>query len=315
MNTRIAIFISILFLAVGVVAASGCGTSGGVPTLKASVGGVGAPPSAWGGGGSPLQEGGGVIPPGVTPGAAPTGGMSDVMVRPGAGQAIDKNLQDALDGVKDYEVTYDTTRSHAENTPPELRALGVTYAGEESPVAQRTAALDRLDLLDTLAGRYDVVEDQYAADPEKDFAPDEPDRTLNYYQPRGDPFIVPDDIPEELRPEMEGTGLEGAVDPELLEELFWATYEANLRHVPIIVVGVMQAGPYRGVIYTIAGWGGTRYLELGDQDCITGWIAPFSITPSQISEDFVVLTLRGHYDRGCRYAATGPVVRTFHVPR
>ncbi len=244
------------------------------------------------------------------PAASPS--MSDVLAQAAGQPEENTNLQNALDGVADYEVTYDTSLSHAENTPPELRALGEEFAGEESEVARRTQALWDFDLIDVLEDRYTRVEEEYAADPEEDFAPEDPENTFNYFQPRGDPFVITDLIPDELRPELSGTGLDGAVDPELLDRLRWAQYEANLRLIPIIVVGVIEAGPTRGCIYTISGWPSTRWIEEGRSHCLS-WGAPFSITCSQVSEDRVVLTLRGHYDYRCNYAATNPVPRTFHV--
>lgn len=243
------------------------------------------------------------------------GGMSDVLGQP-AGQvdSDQQNLENALAGIEDYEVSYDTTLSREELTPRELRALGVTFAGEESPIAQRAEALREFDLIETLAGRYEVVEEEFAADPDMDFAPEDSDHTYNYFQPRGDPFVVPSLIPEELRPELAGTGLEGAVDPELLEKLRWAEYEANLRFIPIIVIGVMEAGPTRIVLFTIAGYGRTMSLNEGQSTCMYyPGMPPFSIRATHVAEDSVTLTLRGHFDWRCRYPATDPVPRTFHI--
>jgi len=157
-----------------------------------------------------------------------------------------------------------------------------------------------------------VLTDKFGAKTDKDFAPDDPANTFNYFQPRTDPFSIPNQIPEELRPKLTGTGLEGTADPELLKQLIMSTYTADLRMVPIIVIGVLENGQYRGCIYTIAGNGWTSFLQEGGQQCAqAGGFPPFTITASQISEDYVVLTLTG----GCGYAMTDPVVRTFHVSR
>jgi len=242
----------------------------------------------------------------------PAPGMSDVMAQPmGAPAEEDPNLQDALAGIRDYDVPYNTSISHAENTPQVLRDLDVEFAGDESLVAARTQALWNLNLLDTLSDRYAQVEEQYAADPYRDFD-QESDRTLNYFQPREDPFVITSLIPDELRPELEGTGLDGAVDPELLEQLFWAQYTANLRLIPIIIVGTIEVGPRRMVMYTIYGWGSTSTISVGETQCVP-YSPSFSITCSQASETFVVFSLRGYYDRRCRQAATGTVMRTFHT--
>jgi len=261
------------------------------------------------GGGEQYQAPGMPVPGGWTPSTS----TPDISGTMGAAPT-DKNLQDALAGIRDYEVTYDTSKSHAENTPPQLRELGVIYAGDESPVAQRTKALNSLDLVGTLQDRYKIAEEKFAASPDKDYDPDNPDRTLNYMQPRADPFAIPDQIPEELRPKVEGEGLEGSADPKLLEQLFWSQYQANLRYLPIIVIGVIQAGPYRGVIYTIAGTGFTDFLQEGQSRCYS-YQPAFSLTVLQVSEDYVVMSLTGTYDRRCQYPATQPVIRTFHVNR
>jgi len=251
-------------------------------------------------------------PGGLVPGAPGGGtGSSDVTAAPGAAATTDPKIKDALNGVRDYEVTYDANKSRDELTPPELKDLGVTYAGEESPVAKRTEALRGLNLVTTLADRYKIVSDEFSAQSDKDFSPDDPDTTLNYYQPRLDPFSIPDSIPRELQPQVEGTGLEGTVDPDLLDQLISAQYTANLRYIPISIVGVMENGPYRGCIYTIGGGGQSMFIQEGDTQCLGN----FSVTASQISEDYVVFILTGYYDRGCNYPATSGVVRSFHIRR
>jgi hypothetical protein len=250
---------------------------------------------------------GGLAPPGARGGT----GSSDVTTSPAGPAVKDPKIQDALDGVRDYEVSYDTSKSHAELTPPELTELGVTYAGEESPVAQRTKALETLNLVTTLADRYKIVSDEFSAKTDEDFSPDDPETTLNYFQPREDPFSIPDLIPKELQPEVEGTGLEGTVDPDLLDQLLSAQYTANLRFIPISIVGVMENGPYRGCIYTIGGGGQSIFIQEGDTQCMGN----YSINAAQISEDYVVFILTGYYGRGCRYPATSGVVRSFHIRR
>jgi hypothetical protein len=122
-----------------------------------------------------------------------------------------------------------------------------------------------------------------------------------------------DAIPDELKPELEGGGLEGSVDPELLNQLMWAQFEANLRYVPIVVVGVVEIGSYRACMYFILGEGRTYFLQEGSSHCRSFGGASFGVAASSVSEDYVVLTLTGYYDRRCRWAATGPVARTFHI--
>ena len=233
----------------------------------------------------------------VTPPAGDVlaGGMTDA--------EKEQNIQDALAGIRDYEVSYKTSLSREELTPPELKALdGTLYAGEESPVAARTKLLNDLNILGVLSTRYEKVEKEFGATTEKDFDEEDPDKTLNYYQPRGDPFVITDLIPEELRPEMEGTGLDGAVDPDLLEELFWANFQAQLRLVQINIIGTMESGPNKICMFTIFGIprsftimeGETRYFGFFRIDCV------------QVSEDFVVFILS---------AGDASVTRTFHVLR
>jgi hypothetical protein len=344
MNIRTAILVMAALILLGLVSSVQVDGSHGITSIKAMASGISdGPPASWNSGPSMMQddgesgdngdeeaggddqtggdeeaggdeEGGGDE---ETPAEEETtGGMSDVLGQPVEEAADEEKLNNALAGIADYEVTYDTTKTREELTPQALRDLGVTYAGEESPVAQRTQALRDFDLLRTLGQRYEVVEDEYAADTEQDFAPEDPEHTFNYFQPRADPFIIPSLIPEELRPELSGTGLEGAVDPEVLRQLFAAQYEANLRLIPIIVVGVMEAGPTRIVLFTLPGLGYTISLDEGDNRCLFGGgMPPFSVTATRVSEDSVTLTLRGHYDYRCRYAATNPVQRTFHVNR
>lgn len=259
---------------------------------------------------------------GVGPGASggrPTPaqpGSKDTSAGANAVAPTDPKISNALTGIRDYEVTYDKTKSHAENTPADLKSLDVTYAGDESPVAKRTKALKTLNLKDTLKDRYKIVEDKHAADPKKDFSPDDPNTTLNYFQPRPDPFSIPDQIPDELRPKYEGAGLEGEVDPEVLRQLWTARFTANLRFVQIAIIGTMQNGPYRVCFYTFPGSGRTYTIQQGARpQCRVVNGLPISISAIQISEDYVVLSLTGSYDYGCNYAATNPVIRTFHVSR
>ena len=244
----------------------------------------------------------------TSPGAAT--GLTDVAPLPGGAVApADKNIADALAGYRDYEVSYDTTKTKAENTPKELVDLGVQYV-DSGPEVAKTDALRGLNLVDTLHNRYDIVEKKFAADPEKDFDPNDTDRTLNYQQPRGDPFVIPQGIPEELRPELKGTGLDGTVDPKLLEQLKKAEYEANLRVVPIYILGVIKNGNYSTALYSIWGTGYTRQIAQG-QSKSEWWGGPFIVVASQISEDFVIFTLYGVVGR----SLTAPVVRTFHTPK
>jgi len=225
---------------------------------------------------------------------------SDVIADLTAGSGEDQNILDALAGIRDYEVSYKTDLSREELTPPELRALDNTiYAGDESIHAQRTALLNDLNLLIVLEDRYEKVEEEFGATVDQDFD-DENSRTLNYYQPRGDAFVITDLIPDELRPEMDGTGLDGAVDPNLLEELFWANYQAQLRLVPIYIVGTMEAGPNKICMFVLFG---RSYTIQEGQSRNFGY---FSLTCVQISEDYVVFILR---------AGNANVTRTFHTRR
>jgi hypothetical protein len=259
----------------------------------------GAPPSAP----PPAAPGGGVTP--STPGG--TAGSKDSTAGGAPAAPTDPKIADAMIGIRDYEVTYDKTKSHAENTPSDLKSLGVTYAGPESAVAKRTEALKTLNLKNTLKDRYKSVEEKHAADSKKDFSPKDDKTTLNYFQMRSDPFSIPDAIPEELRPAYQGAGLEGEVDPELLKQLENATITANLRWIPIAIVGTMQNGPYRVCFYTFVGSGVTYTIEQGQTQSWGLAGIPVSIYASQISEDYVVLVLSGPDGT--------PVVRTFHVSR
>jgi hypothetical protein len=300
-----------VFLLVGISASVGC-VRGSRPVMQFAVTGIGGDPGMQNPTGPQPSGPGGGSP--AAPGTPPAGGVSDASKAP-AGAATqaptDPKVADALKGIRDYEVTYDTSKSHAENTPPELRALGVEYASPDDPVGKHTEAIKKLNLVSSLANRYDSATDKYGAKIDKDFAPEDTKHTFNYFQPRTDPFSIPDQIPDELRPAVTGSGLEGTVDPELLKQLQSARYETNLRFIPIIVIGVLMDGPYRGCIYTIAGTGYTSFIQEGSSQCL----GMFSISASQVSEDYVVLTLVGTYGRGCQYAATNPVVRTFHVNR
>jgi len=347
MNTRPIILLTLAFLLVGLIAAVGCSKVDNLSNLQTNVAGIGDDIFMQDGGDGDVpaegDEGGDSEDgtsdedsedfedaEGTDDGEADSEDGADEeqpseeepaeeaptdvigMPAPPAGGTGDDNLQNALAGIADYTVSYDTTMTRQQLTESALRDLNVTYAGDESPVAIKTKAILELDLLESLSNLYGDVEEEFAADPDEDYAPDDPDNTFNYLEPRDNPFVIPNLIPDELRPELEGTGLDGAVDPEVLNEIFWAQYAANLRLVPIIVIGTLEAGQNRGCIYTIAGAGFTRWLEEGRSHCLS-WGASFSLTCSQVSEDFVVLVLRGTYDRGCRYAATESVVRTFHV--
>jgi len=336
MKINMAIAIFTILMLIGLASVTACSpATGGVPTLQLTASGSGwSPTDSSDGDGILMQDDG--TDPVEGDGGDEAGGddedsgdesddsedsdedaapMSDVIAQPMAEPAVNTNLENALAGIADYEVSYDTTLSRADLTPRELRDLGVTYAGEESPVAARTQALENLDLLVVLSDRYEVVEEQYAADPTEDFAPEDPDRTLNYFQPREDPFVIPDQIPEELRPDLEGTGIDGTVDPELLERLRSAEYTANLRLIPIIIVGTIEVGQRRMAMYYIYGSNSVRTIEEGGSPQCIGWGASFSVYCQQVSEDFVVLRLTGYYDWRCRYPATSSVMRTFHVTR
>ncbi len=137
MNTRTALLLITGFLIIGFAAALGCSGSG-IPTLQASATGIGdsAPPS-FSGDGIMKQDDGGDAPAEDAEGdedgegdegsedtedgdedetsdtpslATPIGEMSDALG--GLAEADDSNLQDALAGIADYEITeYDTGRS------------------------------------------------------------------------------------------------------------------------------------------------------------------------------------------------------------
>jgi hypothetical protein len=297
MKIRYMIFIFAIFLILGIV---------GIAGATESDNGQGLPD----GGNVAMQDSGGDESGGSTTPETPTtppvtpGNLGDfASAMPGMQTTeVDTNLQNALAGYADYEVTYDTSISHAENTPPELRDLGETFIEKDDPTSeagQKALALEGFDLLSILDNKYERVEDKYAADPETDFAPDDPDRTLNYYEPRVDPFMQTRLIPDELRVQAEGTGLEGTVDPELLRLLGQAIIEANLRVIPISVIGVIQIGSQRACMYSIGGWS-TETIWEGETQ---GWWG-FSVTCSQVTENFVVLTLT---------SGSAMVVRTFHV--
>jgi len=143
-----------IFLIVGIAAGLGCVSPGSRSVMQFAVTGTGNDPNMQGP--TPAAPGG-ATPSGPAPGA-PGGGVSDASKAPAGGAASqmpkDPKLADALKGVRDYEVDYDTTKTRAQLTPKELKDLNVVYAGEESPIAKRTKLLASLDLLKTLDNRY-----------------------------------------------------------------------------------------------------------------------------------------------------------------
>ncbi|MCX6645541.1 MAG: hypothetical protein NTY09_04165 [bacterium] len=302
MKIRYLLLVITFILVAGITGAAIASSSQGDDQASWNNGGANMQDSGSGGGGDipgeqPPADETPVVPP--VPGAI--GDFSTGMPGAAGTPAVDTNLQNALSGYADYEVSYDTSLTHAENTPPELKALGVSYAEVDdatSEAGQRTLALEGFDLVNILRGRYQKVEDEFASDPEKDFAPDDPDRTLNYFQPRFDPFIITDLIPDELKTETEGTGLEGTVDPDLLRLLGEALVEANLRVIPISVIGTIKIGERSACMYSIYGMSSTIWE--GESQ---GWWG-FGIACNQISENFVVFTL---------FSGSATVVRTFHV--
>lgn len=130
---------------------------------------------------------------------------------------------------------------------------------------------------------------------------------------RGDPLFIPEAVPDELRPLIAGEGISGALDQELLE-LFRSSVQADLRSIPMWIIGVMEQGGTKIAIGTISG---TMKFKVGQGQQIrmwySGWYA-LGITGTLISEDLVILNLVLLQFNGRSFTAiTDPVPRSFHV--
>jgi len=130
---------------------------------------------------------------------------------------------------------------------------------------------------------------------------------------RGDPLFIPEAVPDELRPLISGEGISGALDQELLE-LFRSSVQADLRSIPMWIIGVMEQGGKKTAIGTI---GGSMKFKVSQGEEIRMWYSGWyvlGITGARISEDLVILNLRLLQYNGRSFSAvTDPVPRSFHV--
>jgi hypothetical protein len=130
---------------------------------------------------------------------------------------------------------------------------------------------------------------------------------------RGDPLFIPEAVPDELRPLIPGEGISGAIDEEL-RKIFESQVEADLRLIPINIIGIMEQGGSRLAIGTI--WYSRSFKVSQGQEIrfwYSGWYV-LGITGTLITEDLVVLSLRilQFTGRGFR-AVTDYVPRSFHI--
>jgi hypothetical protein len=168
----------------------------------------------------------------------------------------------------------------------------------EGDVGDLNLLLKAIDLLKVNEQKYDHAKDFLTAEAEG--------------LSRGDPLFIPDAVPEELRPLIPGEGISGALDQELAD-LFKSQVEANLRVIPINIVGVMEQGGTRTAIGTMGGakfsvnQGQTIYLRS------YGWYY-LGITGTLVTEDLVILSLALYQYTGYGLnRVTNPVPRSFHI--
>ncbi len=166
------------------------------------------------------------------------------------------------------------------------------------PVGELNELLEAINLLTVNQEKYEHARD-FLSTELKDMS-------------RGDPLFIPDAVPEELRPLIPGEGIEGSID-EALYDLFTSQVEANLRIIPIHIVGVMEYGGSKMAIGTMAGrkfqvaQGDTRYMGYG------GWLA-LGVTGTYVSEDLVILSLALYSYSGYGLErVTDMVPRSFHI--
>jgi hypothetical protein len=194
--------------------------------------------------------------------------------------------------------------THKERTPAKYENLGGGFSfkynnPEESQIGMLNEMIDAIEILTVNEKKYEHAEG-YLTEEMPGLS-------------RGDPLFIPEAVPDELRPLIPGEGISGAMDDEL-RELFESQIEADLRTIPIQIIGIMEQGNSRTAIGVI--YGALKFqVKEGSEIRMwySGWYA-LGITGTLVSEDLVVLSLRLLRFTGRGFTpVTDPVPRSFHI--
>ena len=180
----------------------------------------------------------------------------------------------------------------------DLGEFAFFFNNADQGVGELNQLLEAIDLLKVNEQKYEHAKDFLTAEAEG--------------MSRGDPLFIPDQVPEELRPLIPGEGISGAMDEEL-ENLFYAQVEANLRIIPINIIGVMEQGGARTAIGYI---GGNKFTISQGQIVYmrySGWYF-LGMTGTLVTEDLVILSLGLYQYNGYSMTLrTDLVPRSFHI--
>lgn len=202
---------------------------------------------------------------------------------------------------------HDDSKTHKEQTPKELKDLGISFKDEEgSPVSERTKKILEVNLAQAMQRKNDAARSFLTVNAEG----------------RVDPLYITDAIPDALRPELEGEGISGAIDKGLIDQLIQSQLSTIFKYMPVEIIGTMQNGPYKSVLLTIPGFYYGILIE-GQAFSIPAFpsekgIYYINMSVVQISEDEVTMAFSATMvDRlyGRVLASTPPVYRHFYVKR
>ncbi len=220
-----------------------------------------------------------------------------------SGEEVAEDESSEEEATEEEAVEEDTTRPERKEEPSYNNQLGLFSflynEANEGQVGALNEMLTAIDILTVNEQKYEHAEAYLTAEAEG--------------LSRGDPLFIPEAVPDELRPLIAGEGIKGALDQELLD-LFRSSIQADLRSIPMWIIGVMEQGGQKTAIGTI--YGSMKFKVSQGQEIrmwYSGWYA-LGITGARISEDLVILNLRLLQYNGRSFSAvTDPVPRSFHV--
>ncbi len=194
--------------------------------------------------------------------------------------------------------------SHHDKTPAKFENLGDNFGfsylnPDESQIGKVNELIKAIEILTVNEMKYDYAEGFLTPEAEG--------------LSRGDPLFIPEAVPDELRPLFEGEGIGGSVDDEL-QSILESQIQADLRVIPINIIGIMEQGGRRVAIGRLNYSQGFRVAE-GETTYF--WYSGsyvIGLTGVMITEDLVILNLQLYQwsPWGVR-AVTDPVPRSFHI--
>jgi hypothetical protein len=193
--------------------------------------------------------------------------------------------------------------THKEKTPAKFKNLGefrFDYLNpEDSQIGIVNQMIEAIDILSVNEKKYEYAEGF--------LTPEEEGLS------RGDPLFVPEAVPDELRPLFDGEGFGGSIDDEL-RNILQSQIQADLRTIPIHIIGIMEQGSKRVAIGRLYYTQGFRVSEGGETYFWYSGSYLLGLYGAMISEDLVVLNLTLYrWSPWGLNPVTDPVPRSFHV--